>query len=315
MGRMKKSLSFGGEPLLIEDEAAPPSRGHYACFDYGGGPGWKQLSAFCISFAAATLILSWIPWFGGGRGHDTPQVWECIVAGILIFLAVASHVQAMVVDPGFVTPELSKWLCENYKHKYGDSGYPRAAQKFDEADAVGIAKPPRSHYDNVSKRLVYNMDHFCPWVGNTIGFRNRKFFMLLLFYTCLESWFLVGTTAAHFSDTSVYMLVMAAIALLLGISTLIFGSMHVKMMVKNQTTIEVKYGCKVNYDVGWYRNTQQVMGSHPCVWFLPIYGAGPEGDGINWPTQESTFDYANDGKYEGSGKEDYQDFYVAPTPV
>jgi palmitoyltransferase len=27
-------------------------------------------------------------------------------------------------------------------------------------------KPPRSHYDHVSKQLVLNMDHYCPWMFN-----------------------------------------------------------------------------------------------------------------------------------------------------
>jgi DHHC palmitoyltransferase len=32
---------------------------------------------------------------------------------------------------------------------------------------TGQPKPPRSHYDHVTKMLVLNMDHFCPWMFNT----------------------------------------------------------------------------------------------------------------------------------------------------
>lgn len=31
-------------------------------------------------------------------------------------------------------------------------------------------KPPRSHYDHVSKQLVLNLDHYCPWMFNSSTF-------------------------------------------------------------------------------------------------------------------------------------------------
>lgn len=31
-------------------------------------------------------------------------------------------------------------------------------------------KPPRSHYDHVTKSLVMNLDHYCPWMFNTSKF-------------------------------------------------------------------------------------------------------------------------------------------------
>ncbi|KAL7464429.1 hypothetical protein ACHAXS_004767 [Conticribra weissflogii] len=45
-------------------------------------------------------------------------------------------------------------------------------------------KPPRSHYDHVTKSLVLNMDHYCPWMFNTVGYFNyRYFFNFLCFVT------------------------------------------------------------------------------------------------------------------------------------
>lgn len=41
-------------------------------------------------------------------------------------------------------------------------------------------KPPRSHYDHVSKCLVLNLDHYCPWMFNSIGYFNYRYFLNFL---------------------------------------------------------------------------------------------------------------------------------------
>jgi len=46
-------------------------------------------------------------------------------------------------------------------------------------------KPPRSHYDHVTRTLVLNMDHFCPWMFNTVGYFNYRYFCTFLIYVNL----------------------------------------------------------------------------------------------------------------------------------
>ena len=48
-----------------------------------------------------------------------------------------------------------------------------------------------------------------------------------------------------------------------------------------QTTIESNL--KGKYDVGLRGNWEQVFGPNPWLWFIPVYGTGPVGDGLSWP--------------------------------
>ena len=57
-----------------------------------------------------------------------------------------------------------------------------------------LFRPLRSHYCSVTRRVVLNMDHFCPWVINTVGFYNRKFFVLFLMYTLLATSWVLATS-------------------------------------------------------------------------------------------------------------------------
>jgi len=50
---------------------------------------------------------------------------------------------------------------------------------------TGLPKPPRSHFDHVTNRLVLNMDHYCPWMFNTIGYFNYRYFVNFLIYVAV----------------------------------------------------------------------------------------------------------------------------------
>ncbi len=121
-----------------------------------------------------------------------------------------------------------------------------------------VFKPDRCHHCSACNKCVLNMDHHCPWVNNCIGFWNRKFFLLLLFYSLLTIYYYIGTMAGNLVETvhwhmeaygrpeidlvqlaTVFALdVTYVFALALGFMLTRFGIFHVRMVLNNMTTIE-----------------------------------------------------------------------------
>ena len=126
----------------------------------------------------AIVALNYIPsvLFALDMGIDAATVALVVVFHLLLGLMIVAWSFTCATDPG-VPPEW--WQRQMAGEAAAGRDVPRICAKS------GLYKPPRSHYCSVTGRLTLNMDHFCPWVVNTVGFYNRKFFMLFLIYADL----------------------------------------------------------------------------------------------------------------------------------
>lgn len=165
-------------------------------------------------------------------------------------------------------------------------------------------KPDRCHHCRQCNACVLRMDHHCPYVYNCIGFRNHKYFFLLLVYSVATLVFVGATmldTLLWSTRYEVPLFTVMALAigelgvLVLGAGMGAFLVFHCYLVLNGLTTLEFweKTGPRsgtssVNYSRGCYLNICAVLGDYPPLWFLPV--AMPSGDGVFF---ERRMQYAN----------------------
>lgn len=157
----------------------------------------------------------------------------------------------------------------------------------------GRPKPPRSHFDNIRGSLVLNMDHFCPWVFNTIGYANYRYFVLFLFHTFLGALYFVIMVARliyRLGNADPYLYIAFVVAFSFSIVLLLFLLFQSCLISTGYTTVDFwksrrvmaqngRAGAPLNpFDLGPRRNWERVFGRvHWMVALLPSIRAPP------WP--------------------------------
>merc|ERR1719281_1447445 len=159
-----------------------------------------------------------------------------------IFMLLASFTKAVRTDPG-TCPTGARWRDK-------ENPPPEATEKKRGSDEARWCrkseayKPDRAHYCRVLQKGVLRMDHYCPWLGNTVGFHNQKFFFLFLVYTnaaCAQLGisFLQLLVQYTLPALTTFCLVGAeGLAALLGGILGPFFLFHIWLMARNTTTIE-----------------------------------------------------------------------------
>ena len=111
-----------------------------------------------------------------------------------------------------------------------------------------IFKPERCHHCSACNKCVLNMDHHCPWINNCIGFYNRKFFILMLFYVITTLFIAnIGMTLGmieifedieNFQGIYVLRIITYLITAPLFVLISMFFKFHINLILSNNTTIE-----------------------------------------------------------------------------
>ena len=220
-----------------------------------------------------------------------------IIFHILILLLLMAFISTMMTNPGEIPLYWGFYI--------GDDDYKRKRYCL----ICNAFKPERSHHCSVCNICVLNMDHHCPWVDNCIGFYNRKFFMQLLLFVVIltiyvdisEIFFIFDMSMRlfkkHIKYSEIFHIGLAVICyiavFIFSIIITMFFKFHVKLVLNNSTTIEsldVEHK-KDNdkFNIGQRQNFEQVFGSDPLLWFIPIptKRGRPEGDGLTWKTNEN----------------------------
>lgn len=156
-----------------------------------------------------------------------------------------------------------------------------------------LFKPDRAHHCSTCRECVLQMDHHCPFTGNScVGFLNRKFFVLFLYYATISCLLVATLTprailhrlieleARPTSSTLAWVVMIMMGYILCALHALAlapFSAFHTYLVLKNRTTIEnqevrppLQNDVLRRSDRGWLNNWKATFGPRPLLWFIPV---------------------------------------------
>lgn len=242
-----------------------------------------------------------------------PTIPGMILFNISLFFAFWSYTATCLTDPGSQTSdEWRAWAAKISAREILPEGSqaPRCwmpgSPQF--CGKCMVWRPERAHHCKALGTCVLRMDHFCPWIGNCVGFRNHKQFVLMNFYVTLASLVFMFTLrepsglkalsyGVFVTDVDKHMhggfarmglsitVLFAAIFTLL--TSMLFGH-GIYYAAWNVTQIESSYDSSNPYllPTSW-QNMRQLFGSFSIWLFFPVKKTGGDDcDGTSFPAKK-----------------------------
>mmetsp|Transcript_6208 Transcript_6208/g.11927 ORF Transcript_6208/g.11927 Transcript_6208/m.11927 type:complete len:376 (-) Transcript_6208:57-1184(-) len=236
---------------------------------------------------------------------------ECIIFNIISFFLVICYIRCILEHPGTIPDK--EVIGDNiweYVPQDSRTGPDIVGLNLQETKRSGDRrhckwcakyKPDRCHHCRVCRMCILKMDHHCPWIYNCVGYRNHKYFFLLLFYCVLATHMITWTMLDSVKNSvdadtpfvKMFLLLFGeTLAAFLGLLLTAFWIFHIWLMLKAMTTIEfceksmkrAGYDSSI-YDCGFCGNIRAVLGDNMLLWLCPC--SPPSGDGLSFVTEET----------------------------
>ncbi|KAH3701071.1 hypothetical protein DPMN_076055 [Dreissena polymorpha] len=205
-------------------------------------------------------------------------VLNVFLFNLIVFLIAASHLRAVMSDPGIVplpTTSLDFSDMHNGQKKELSNGW-SVCMKCE------TYRPPRAHHCRICRRCIRRMDHHCPWINNCVGEFNQKYFMQFLFYVgmaaihattmVIVSWILdPGVQGDHKSLKLVHSICLIIESLLFGLFVIAIGCDQLSAIFNDETGVEYVKKEGLHRNKSKLQLLQEVFGnSHPAMWLCPL---------------------------------------------
>jgi hypothetical protein len=250
---------------------------------------------------------------------------ECIAFHIITALLLVCYLKSILEDPGEIPDNDPTWLSDKNASSNDDRAFEHLNMQESKKGGgrrwckwCGKYKPDRCHHCRVCRSCILKMDHHCPWIYNCVGFKNYKYFYLLLFYCVLDlhliMWSMVESVVRAWDldtpfVTIFFVLFGESLSIFLGVLLTVFFGFHNWLMIRAKTTIEfceqkmpkeknaqddAKSGDSV-YDLGCFANMQAVLGQNPFTWPVPMSPYEPHENGLSFVRPQSRLSKDFDG--------------------